>query len=207
MSAQHQREIYTETEYWAQEELASEKHEFVGSEIYQRAQGSLIHATICGNVLAAAHSRRCGKDYRVFNSDIKIKVEATGDSFYPDATVCCPPARFTGKGNHTLLTPKIIFEMTLPATKDFDHQGKMLFYQKIETLTDDVLVNAKRICFEHFNRDNSNEDWRWRLHTKRSEIIRFPKLELELPLEEIYEELEMIEDWVEKQMARADKRL
>ena len=42
-------------------------------------------------------------------------------------------------------------------------------------------------------------------NTKRSEVVHFPKLQLELPLEEIYEELEMIEDWVETQMARADE--
>ena len=92
-----------------------EKHDFVGGKIYQRAQSSFNHATICGNLLAAAHSRRRGKDYQVFDSDMKVKVEATGASFYPDATIYCPPARFVGKGNHTLLTPK---------TKEFDRTGK-----------------------------------------------------------------------------------
>lgn len=203
--SKQQHEIYSEAEYWTMEETALEKHEFVGGKIYQRAQGSFNHTAICGNVLVAAHSRRRGKDYRVFNSDMKVKVAATGDSFYPDASIYCPPARFTGEGNHTLLTPAVLFEVTMPATRNFERQGKMLFYQKIETLTDYVLVDAQRICVEHFSRDNSDEDWRWRLYIKRSEVVRFPKLQLELPLDEIYEELEMIEDWVEVQMARAQE--
>ena len=205
MSAQHQLPDYTEAQYWAMEATALEKHDFVGGKIYQRAQGSLAHATICGNVSAAAHSRRRGKIYRIFNSDMKIKVAATGDIFYPDATIYCPPAECVGEGSHTLLTPEVLFEVTMPTTTDFDHQGKLLFYQKIETLTDTVLVDAERICVEHFSRENAGEDWRWRLYTQRSHIVRFPRLELELPLEEIYEEVELIEDWVETQMAQANE--
>ena len=184
------------------EETALEKHDFVGGRIYPRAQGSLVHATICGNVSAAAHARRHGKNYRVFGSDMKIKIAATGDTFYPDATIYCPPGKFIGVGNHTLLTPQVLFEVTLSATREFDRSGKLLFYQKIETLTDYVLVDSEHISVEHWSRDNINEDWRWRLYSKRSHVVRFPKLELELPLEEIYEEVEMIEDWVEQQLAR-----
>ena len=205
MSAQNKGEIYTEEQYWQLEEAALEKHEFVGGRIYQRAQSSFGHTAICANILASANARLRGRPHRVFNGDMKVKVEATGDSFYPDATIHTPPARFTGAGDHTLLTPTILFEVTTPATTDFDHQGKLLFYQKIETLTDYVLVDAERICVEHFSRDNANEDWRWRLYTKRIEVLRFPRLELELPLDEIYEDLEMIEDWVEKQMAQVSE--
>ena len=205
MSAQQQRPTYTEAQFWSMEEIAVEKHDFIGGKIYQRAQGSLAHATICGNVLAAAHSRRHGKIYRVFNSDMKIKIAAIGDSFYPDATIYCPPAEFVGEGNHTFLTPTVLFEVTLAATREFDRSGKLLFYQKIETLTDYVLVDSERICVEHWSRDHINEDWRWRLYTKRDETVKFPKLELELPLEEIYEDLELLDDWVGKQMARASE--
>ena len=205
MSAQNSGDIYTEEQYWQLEEAALEKHEFVGGRIYQRADTSFGHTAICANILASANARLRNRPHRVFNGDMKIKVEATGDSFYPDATIHTPPARFTGQGDHTLLTPSILFEVTMPATRDFDRQGKMLFYQQIETLTDTVVVDAERVCVEHFSRDSQSEDWRWRLYTKRSEVVRFPRLELELPLEEIYEGLEIIEDWVEAQLARAQQ--
>ena len=80
----------------------------------------------------------------------------------------------------------------------------MAFYQKIESLTDYVLVDSEHISVEHWSRSNIAEDWRWRLYTKRSESVKFPSLEIELPLEEIYEDLEMLEDWVEKRLAPAD---
>lgn len=205
MSAQPKLETWTEQEYWDYEEKSEVRHEFINGQLYAMAGGTLDHALICTNISSATKVRLRGKPCRAVGSELKIKVEATGDSFYADATIFCPPARFEGKGNHTLLTPSVLFEVLSPKTKDFDQEGKMLFYQKIETLTDYVLVDAERICVEHFSRDNADEDWRWRLYTKRSERVRFPKLQLELPLDEIYEELEMIEDWVEAQMARADE--
>ena len=203
MSAQPKLEIWTEQEYWDYEDKSSVKHEFINGQLYAMAGGTHDHAAIGSNIVIAAGFRLRGKPCRAMNSDMKVKVEATGDSFYPDATIYCPPSRFEGKGNHTLLTPSVLFEVLSNSTKEFNRTGKMAFYQKIESLTDTVLVDSERICVEHFSRDNADEDWRWRLYTKRGEVIKFPQLELEFPLNEIYEELEMIEDWGETQMARA----
>lgn len=80
-----------------------------------------------------------------------------------------------------------------PKTKDFDREGKLLFTQKIETLTDYVLVDAERIFVEHFSRNHVDEDWRWHIHTQRADVLLLPRVELELPLDEIYEELDLSE--------------
>ena len=202
MSAQLKLETWTEQEYWDYEEKSEVKHEFINGVPYAMAGGTLDHAKICGNVYSASKARLRGKRCEAINSELKVKVEATGDSFYPDATIYCPPARFAGKGNHTLLTPSVLFEVLSPKTKEFNRTGKMVSYQQIETLTDYVLIDSEHISVEHWNRDNPGEDWRWKLYTKRSESVKFPKLEIELPLEEIYEDLEMLEDWVEAQLTR-----
>ena len=196
MSAQRKLEICSEQEYWDYEEKSEVKHEFINGQLYAMAGGTLAHADICGNVFAAAKARLRGKRCKAVNSELKIKVEATGDSFYPDATIYCPPSRFEGKGNHTLLTPAVIFEVLSPKTKARDREEKLLFYQKISTLTDYVLIDAERVFVEHFSRTSAEEDWRWRVHTRRAEVLRLPAIELELPLEEIYEEVEVIENWV-----------
>ena len=94
MSAQSQIEsspqIYTEAQYGAMEESALEKHEFVGGKIYQRARSSFNHTAICGNVLETAHSRRRGKNYRVFKGDMKVKVQ-------PPATASTSTRRFIAR--------------------------------------------------------------------------------------------------------------
>ena len=196
MSAQRKLEIWSEQEYWDYEEKSEVKHEFINGQLYAMAGGTEAHADICGNVFAAAKARLRGKGCKAVNSELKIKVEATGDSFYADASIHCPPSRCEGKGNHTLLTPTVIFEVLSPKTNARDREEKLLFYQKISTLTDYVLIDAERVFVEHFSRDSAEEDWRWRVHTRRTEVLRLPAIELELPLEEIYEEVEVIENWV-----------
>ena len=202
MSAQLKLKTWTEAEYWAFEETSKVRHEFIGGQLYAMAGGTSDHADICLNIASAAKARLRGKPCKAVGSELKVKVEATGDTFYPDATIYCPPARFEGRGDHTLLTPAVLFEVLSPKTKAFDREGKLLFYEQIETLRDYILVDAERICVEHFSRENAGQDWRWRLYTRREEAIGFPQLDVELPLDEIYEELEMIEDWVEAQLAR-----
>ena len=202
MSAQLKLETWTEQEYWDYEEKSQVKHEFINGVPYAMAGGTSDHADICLNIASAAKTRLRGKRCKAVGGELKVKVEATGDSFYPDAMIHCPPARYQGKGNHTLLTPSVLFEVLSPKTKEFNRSGKMVSYQQIETLTDYVLIDSEHISVEHWSRDNPGEDWRWKLYTKRTEVVRFPRLGLELPLEEIYEELEMLEDWVEAQSLR-----
>lgn len=193
MSAQHRLETWTEQQYWDFEEKSQVKHEFVNGQLYAMAGGTSDHADICLNISSAAKTRLRGKACKAVTSELKVKVEATGDTFYPDTTIYCPPSRFEGKGDHTLLTPSVIFEVLSPKTKEFDREGKLLFYQKIVTLTDTILVDAERIFVEHFSRNRINEDWRWRLYTRRADVLLLPNVELELPLEEIYEELDLPE--------------
>ena len=193
MSAQPKIEVWTEQEYWDLEEKSEVKHEFINGVPYAMAGGTLNHAKICTNVVTSAKTRLRGKRCDVVTSELKVKVEITSDTFYPDATIYCPPSRFQGKGDHTLLTPAVIFEVLSPKTKEFDREDKLLFYQKIVTLTDYVLVDAERIFVEHFSRESASEDWRWRIHTQRCDVLRLPNVELELPLEEIYEELDLPE--------------
>ena len=198
MSAQRKLEIWNEQEFWDYEEKSPIKREFINGQLYAMAGGTEAHADICGNTFAAAKARLRGKRCKAVNSELKIKVEVTGDSFYADASIHCPPSRFEGKGNHTLLTPAVIFEVLSPKTKARDREEKLLFYQKISTLTDYVLIDAERVFVEHFSRNTAEEDWRWRIHTRRADILRLPAVELELTLEEIYEELDLPEAYAQQ---------
>ena len=132
MGAQLKLETWTEQEYWAYEETSEVKHEWINGVPYAIAGGTSNHADICGNIFGACKTRLRGKRCKAVNSELKVKVEATGDSFYPAATIYCPPARFQGKGDHTLLTPSVLFEVLSPKTKEFNRSGKMAFYQKFK---------------------------------------------------------------------------
>ena len=191
MSAQLKLKNWTEAEYWDFEETSPVKHEFINGQLWAMAGGTFNHTTICSNLVRFAMNRLSGKPCRARSSEQKVKAETSGNTFYPDAVIYCPPARFEGKGDHTLLTPKVIFEVLSPATAEHDRTDKWKFYREIETLTDYVLVEPDRIYIEHFHR--TPDGWLWQAYTERGESLGFPDLGIELPLDEIYDELELPE--------------
>ena len=189
MSAQRQIETWTQQEYWELEEISPIKHEFINGVPYAMAGGTFNHTKVGGNVFGSVDFRLRGKPCNVHTSEQKVKVEATNDTFYPDAVIFCPPARFEGKGNHTLLTPSVIFEVLSPATKDFDRTDKFRAYRQIETLTDYILIEPDRVFVDHFRR--TPDGWLLRNYTRRDEELSFPDLEITLPLGEIYRDLDV----------------
>ena len=189
MSAQRQIETWTQQDYWNLEENSPVKHEFINGYPYAMAGGTFNHTRICSNLTRFAASRLDDKPCDFHNSEQKIKVEKTGDTFYPDGVVFCPPSRFEGRGDHTLLTPSVIFEVLSPGTKDFDRTDKFRAYRQIESLTDYVLIEPERVFVDHFRRQS--DGWLLRNYTRRAEELQFPDLQIALPISEIYRDLDM----------------
>lgn len=136
-------------------------------------------------------NRLSGKPCRARSSEQKVKVEKSGNMFYPDAVIFCPPSRFEGKGDQLLLTPSVIFEVLSPATAEYNRTDKFKDYRAIETLTDYVLIEPDRVFVDHFRRQS--DGWLLRNYTLLSDALQFPDLQIELPLSEIYEELDVSE--------------
>jgi Uma2 family endonuclease len=122
---------------------------------------------------------------------MRVKVEATGLHTYPDAVIFCPPSRFEGRVDNTLLTPKVIFEVLSPSTERYDRTGKFNSYAQIETFTDYVLIDAESVSVEHFRR--VEDGWLLRSYGRLHDVLVFPDLDITLPLAQIYEDLELPE--------------
>jgi Uma2 family endonuclease len=77
---------YSYAEYLELEDDSSTRHEFLDGEINAMAGGTPDHAALAGaviGILRAGLPPGC----RVFTSDLRIRVPATGLSTYPDAAV------------------------------------------------------------------------------------------------------------------------
>lgn len=75
-------------EYLAALELSGVKLEFCEGEIYAMAGGTPAHADLAASmmrILGNSLLRRC----RVSSSDLKVRIEATDLSTFPDVTVVC----------------------------------------------------------------------------------------------------------------------
>ncbi|MCL2448183.1 MAG: Uma2 family endonuclease [Polyangiaceae bacterium] len=80
------RHRYSYAEYLAYERDSALKHEYEDGEIYAMAGGSRRHSALASRVSAALEAGR--RDGCVaFQSDLKVRILATGKATYPDASV------------------------------------------------------------------------------------------------------------------------
>ncbi len=191
MTAQPKFDFISEEEYRDGEEISLVKHEWLDGCVYAMAGGTFNHSTICNNVSAAAKNALRVKPCKARNSEQRIKIESNGKETYPDAVIFCPPARFVGKGDSTLLTPKVIFEVLSASTEKYDRTAKFNLYKTIPTFEEYILIEQERIWVDHFRR--VGDDWLHRSYNRRAEVLRLPSVEIEIALDEIYDELELPE--------------
>ncbi len=141
MTESARRPRYSFREYLMVEQGSTIKHEFLDGEIYAMAGGTPEHAAIAANVIAALHGQLVGGPCRVFSSDLRVRVLATGLTTYPDVTVVCGARETDPEDANTLVNPTLIVEILSPSTAEYDRTEKLAHYQRIPSLREVVLVD------------------------------------------------------------------
>lgn len=142
VSLTHSRHRYTYDEYLTFERDSEMKHEFVDGEIYAMAGGSLRHSALASRISAALESAR-PSDCIAFQSDMRLRVLATGRATYPDASMVCGPIQLdpADPGGTTITNPSLLVEVLSPSTEEVDRGSKLEDYQRIPSLQEYVLVS------------------------------------------------------------------
>jgi Uma2 family endonuclease len=181
------KRTFTQEEYAALEEKAEYKSQYVAGEIFAMAGVQPWHAEIVQNLSGMFYVRFRGGPCRAYVADMKVRVQAGDLWTYPDLSVLCDQPRFDTSANpHSLLNPQVIFEVLSPSTEGFDRGDKFLRYQRLESLTDYVLVASERVQVEHFARQHDCS-WLYRRHEAPADLLKLSSVGVELPLAEIYE--------------------
>lgn len=189
MAVQPQRSI-SEEEYLALERESETKSEFLNGEIFAMAGASPEHVLITTNMVAALHAFLKGGQWkgghcRVFASDQRLRIEATGLNTYPDVAVVCGELRFSDDRKDTIVNPQLIVEVLSESTRDYDRGGKFMSYRTIESLVDYLLIDQYKVHVEYFSRQS---DGRWILEETddRSGNILLKSIDFTLELADIY---------------------
>jgi Uma2 family endonuclease len=149
------RQRFTFDEYLQIEELAEVKHEFLEGEVWAMAGGSPDHAAFIGNVTTLLNVQLRGQRCRVYSSELRVRVKATGLGTYPDVTVVCgrPERDPDDRSGHTLINPRVIIEVLSPSTEAYDRAEKLSHYQRIPSLDEIVLIAWDRRELEVVRRE------------------------------------------------------
>jgi Uma2 family endonuclease len=143
---------YSYFEYRSLEEASSTKHEFLDGEIYAMAGGTPLHAALQAAVTAALANQLAGKECRVYGSDLRVRVLATGLATYPDVTVVCGPVETDPEDRNAAVNPKVVVEVLSDGTEQYDRGEKLAHYQKLATLEAVVLVAQRERRIELWQR-------------------------------------------------------
>jgi Uma2 family endonuclease len=177
-------------EYLAFEEISEVKHEYWNGRVFECSGGTPRHADLIFNVAAAFAPRLRGHRCRGSSSEQRIRIEASNVSFYPDFVVKCPPEKYSPLDANALTNPALAVEVLSAGSEKRDRGAKFEQYALIPELRDYLLVSQERILVEHFARAE-NEAWILRRYNEREDVIAFPHLEIEVPLDEIYNAMDL----------------
>jgi Uma2 family endonuclease len=155
VSVGHHR--YSFQEYLAVEEVSTVKHEYLDGEIYAMVGGSVLHAALSAATVAALH-RQLGGRCRVYSSDLRVRVRATGLASYADVTVICGAVETDPENENTVVNPALIVEVLSPSTTDYDLGEKFEHYQQIPSLAAVLYVWQDRRQIEV--RMKTNDTWK-----------------------------------------------
>ena len=174
----------TVEEYLEFEAEAEVKHEFVDGFVFAMAGGTEAHNLISGAIYTRARLAAAGKPCRAYVESVKLKVPS-GNYYYPDVFVSCNEDEF---GRDIKTTACFIVEVLSDSTSDIDRGEKLHNYRKLKDLKAYVLVSQKSKLVEIYR---ALEDGSWRYETLEEGSFSLPCLDLELSLEEVYEDVDL----------------
>jgi Uma2 family endonuclease len=171
-------------EYLKLEEVATVRHEYVGSAIFAMAGATKRHNRIVGNILVRLWEAARGGDCRVYSESVKLRV-ADDVIYYPDVMVACGPE---GKDPVVEDDPCLVVEVASSSTEITDRREKLAAYKRMPGLRAYLIVAQDRSWVEGHVRGEDNL-WHGGDHVDEARFS-IPCLETSLTTTEIYEGLE-----------------
>lgn len=119
------------------------KLEYCDGVIYAMAGGTIAHAQLAARMvrlLGNALAPSC----EVFSSDLKVRVDATDLSAFPDASVVCGDVETPALDANAVSNPLLLVEVTSRSTEDYDRSDKLSHYKQLSSLQAVVFVSHRQ---------------------------------------------------------------
>lgn len=170
--------------YLAAERSSELRHEYLRGAITAMAGGTPEHAALALAVGAELRALLRGKPCRVYGPDLRIRIDATDLSTYPDATVVCGPPHFSVLDPHAIVNPTLIVEVLSDSTEAYDRGQKFAHYRRLDSLKEFLLVSQRETRLELFRRAG---DGSWRLmEAGQGESLTIDSLNVTLRTDDVY---------------------
>lgn len=182
------KHFITPEEYLHRERQSEHRSEYYRGEMFAMAGASANHNWIVLNTGSHLREQLKSKPCRVYPSDLKLRVEATGLFTYPDLSIVCGEPRLESDHGDVLLNPVVLVEVLSDSTEAYDRGKKFEHYRTIPSLQHYVLITQDRHSIDCFTRSNG-ESWNLTSCQGISGKITLEAIECELLGSEVYDKV------------------
>jgi Uma2 family endonuclease len=191
MSSAASKTYLTPEQYEEIEEQSEIRHEYYRGEMFAMSGASESHNLVAANLARSLGNQLEDRPCKVYQTDMRVLINATGLYTYPDVVVVCEPPRFTNRKKTTLLNPTVLIEVISPSTEKYDRTTKGDHFKTIESLREHVLVSQDQVRVDVSTRTELG--WVSKVYTDRNEVLRLESIGCEVPLSKIYAKVELPE--------------
>ena len=170
-------------EYLAALELSGVKLEYCEGEIYAMAGGTPAHADLAASMTRLLGNGLLGR-CRVSSSDLKVRIETTDLSTFPDVTVVCGDRQVAAIDRNAVTNPTLVVEVTSNSTEDYDRGEKLSHYKQCPSIMAVLFVSHRRPQVTVVARTEAG--WESREYRAGHDVELAGILELVVPVDELY---------------------
>lgn len=163
------------------------RYEYFDGQVRMLAGGSANHSIIGTNISALLHNALKETPCIVYNSDMRVQVEAVESTYvYPDVVVSCEEVQ-----DDMLYAPRVIVEVLSPGTEAGDRGWKFVSYRNCPSLQNYILVDSLKQLIEIYHRDGN----RWTLSTYRAgDEVYIQSFDVQFAVEEVYAKVRLFKN-------------
>jgi Uma2 family endonuclease len=174
---------YSYAEYLELEASSPLKYEWLQGRVYAMSGGTPDHSAIAASVIRSLGNQLEGRPCRVFTSDLRVRVPATGLATHPDVTVVCGRLERDEEDPNAASNPVVLVEVLSPGTERYDREEKFAHFRRLSSLRAYVLVSQAERRIEVFTR---NDDESWTLREVREGAARIEAIGCTLGVDDVY---------------------
>jgi len=142
----------TEEQYLEIERNAEYKSEYFAGEMRAMKGANESHNLITVNLAANLSQQFRDRPCRVYSSDMRVSIPATGLYTYPDVIAVCGEPKFRDEQRDTLLNPNLVVEVLSPSTEAYDRGRKFEHYRSVGSMMEYLLVSSDRVHVDLYTR-------------------------------------------------------
>lgn len=179
-------------EYLRMEQQSEVKHEYFHGEVFAMVGASENHSLISGSAYAALYLLALRYSCKIYPSNLRVRIPATGLYTYPYISTVCGTPQFEDSEVDTLLNPTVIIEVLSSSTEKYDRGKKFQHYRTLTSLQEYVLISHDSVRVEHFVKQGTQ--WVPTDANTLEAILALPSIDGIVAVKNIYEQVTFASD-------------